>query len=224
MAIYDTYKKEVLSASLWLSENGFFGSKRGTGGNVSMRIEERDAMAITPSSVRYQSLSFEDICVVGFDLVTIEEKLAPSVEAGMHGIIYRERPDINAILHTHQIYGSIFSIINRPIPALFDEVSLHLGDIVEVIPYGISGSPDLAKNVSMRLDNGANAYIIQNHGVLTLGKTMEEALFNAELLEKAAKVYSFALMTGKKITTLPKEALEAARRKRRPDEEGVKEK
>jgi glutamate-1-semialdehyde 2,1-aminomutase len=204
MTKYESYKKNVLEASLWLSEQGYFGSHRGSGGNVSVRVNET-AMAITPSSVKYQELSSADICVVDFDLSVIEEndKLKPSVEAGMHSIIYRKRPDVNAIVHTHQIYGSVFGLINTPIPALFDEVAFSLGQMVEIVPYALSGSPDLVNNVAGKLSNNANAYIIQNHGILALGKNLDKAILNAELLEKVAHIYYLALSTGKPINTLP---------------------
>jgi L-ribulose-5-phosphate 4-epimerase len=209
MTKYENYKKNVLEASLWLSEQGYFGSHRGSGGNVSVRVNET-AMAITPSSVKYQELSSTDICVVGFDLSVIEEndKLKPSVEAGMHSIIYRKRPDVNAIVHTHQIYGSVFGLINTPIPALFDEVAFSLGQMVEIVPYALSGSPDLVNNVAGKLSNNANAYIIQNHGILALGKNLDKAILNAELLEKVAHIYYLALSTGKPINTLPESIVE----------------
>jgi ribulose-5-phosphate 4-epimerase/fuculose-1-phosphate aldolase len=209
MTKYDNYKKNVLEASLWLSEHGYFGSHRGTGGNVSVRIDEA-TMAITPSSVRYQELSVEDICVVGFDLSVIGEKskLTPSVESGMHSIIYQKRPDVNAIVHTHQIYGSVFALINTPIPALFDEVSFSLGQMVEIVPYALSGSSELANNVAGKLSNNANAYIIQNHGILSLGKNLDKALLNAELLEKVAQIYCLALSTGEPVHTLPESIIE----------------
>jgi glutamate-1-semialdehyde 2,1-aminomutase len=209
MTKYDNYKKNVLEASLWLSEHGYFGSYRGSGGNVSARINEM-ALAITPSSVKYQELSTADICVVGFDLSVIEgnDKLKPSVESGMHSIIYRKRPDVNAIVHTHQIYGSVFALINTPIPALFDEVSFALGQMVEIVPYALSGSPQLISNVASKLSNNANAYIIQNHGILALGKNLDLAILNAELLEKVAHIYYLALSTGKPVSTLPESIVE----------------
>ncbi len=208
MGAYDSYKKEVLEASLWLLGHGYFGSERGSGGNVSVRIMERDAMAITPSSLRYQDLSEDDVCVVGFDLSVIEGELKPSVESGMHGIIYNNRPDVNAIVHTHQVFGSVFALIGEPVPALFDEIAFSLGHMVDIIPYALSGSTELADNVAGRLSNNANAYIIQNHGVLTLGKTLDKALLHTELLEKAAKIYCLALSTGRKIHALPDRVLE----------------
>ena len=202
-------KKEFLEASLWLAQHGYFGSHRGTGGNVSVRIDGT-TMAITPSSVRYQELSVDDICITGFDLSLIEGKgnLKQSVESGLHSIVYRMRPDVNAVIHTHQIYGSVFAVINTPIPALFDEVSFSLGQMVEVIPYALSGSPELANNVGGKLSNNANAYIIQNHGILALGKNIDKAILHAELLEKVARIYCLALSTGKPISTLPESIIE----------------
>lgn len=204
MSQYENDKKNVLEASLWLSDQGYFGSHRGSGGNVSVRLND-NAMAITPSSVKYQDLSTDDICVVGFDNSVIEVKsgLKPSVEAGLHGIIYQKRPDVNAVVHTHQIFGSVCAVINTPIPALFDEVSFSLGQLIEIIPYALSGSPELAANVGSKLSNNANAYLIQNHGILALGKTLDKAILHAELLEKVAHIYCLALSTGKPVGTLP---------------------
>lgn len=203
MATYESDRKAVLEASLWLCEHGFFGSSRGTGGNVSARIEGDRLIAVTPSSVKYHDLSPEDICVVDLDGAVVEAKRAPSVETGMHAVIYRSRPDVNAVVHTHQIFGSVFALINHPIPALFDEVSFTLGPVVEVVPYGLSGSTDLVNNVAGKLSNNANAYIIQNHGIIALGKSLDKAMLAAELLEKVAHIYCLALSTGKSVTELP---------------------
>ncbi|HPD55911.1 MAG TPA: class II aldolase/adducin family protein [Smithellaceae bacterium] len=201
---YKTYKKEVLNAGMWLSQHGYFGSLRGSGGNVSARIDDT-TMAITPSGVKYQELSLNDICIIGFDNkeIAVKKGRKPSIESGMHSVIYQKRPEINAIVHTHQTYGSVFAILNLPIPALFDEVSWALGKIIQVVPYALSGSRELAANVGAKLSNNANAYIIQNHGILALGKTMNQALLHAELLEKAAQIYYLALSTGKPVTELP---------------------
>ncbi|HNY66919.1 MAG TPA: class II aldolase/adducin family protein [Deltaproteobacteria bacterium] len=211
--IYDGYRREVLSASLWLSEHGYFGSQRGTGGNVSVRVDGEQAMAITPSSARYQDLSAGDICIVGFDLALIEAggALKPSMESGMHSAIYRSRPDVNAVVHTHQTYASVLAVLAEPIPALFDEVSFALGQAVEVIPYALSGSHELAANVEGKVGSNANAYLIQNHGALALGRTLEKALYHAELLEKLSHVYCLALSTGRAVHTLPEPTVEMAR-------------
>ncbi len=214
MGAYDHYKTEVLEASLWLSEQGYFGSLRGTGGNVSMRVAGTDLIAITPSSMKYQEITVDDICIVRPDGALLEGTHAPSMETGMHLAVYGKRPDTNALVHTHQTYGSVFALLNLPIPLLLDEVALTLGETIEVAPYAFSGTAELALNVANTLKNNANACIIQNHGVITLGETMDKALLAAELLEKTARIYCLALSTGNPVTTLPKEIREKVRRMR----------
>lgn len=211
MSLYRRQKKEVLEACLWLAAQGYFGSKLGSGGNVSVRLEE-GLMAITPSSVCYQEMSEEDICVTGFDgsPVTVKKGRKPSIEAAMHGAIYQKRPDVKAVVHTHQTYASVFAALNMSIPALFDEVSWTLGPSIEVIPYALSGSAKLADNVASRLSNHAGAFIMQNHGSLALGNSLKQAMLYAELLEKVAHIYWMALATGKPVSTLPAEAIDYA--------------
>lgn len=209
-------RKDVLDASLWLSQNGYFGSSRGSGGNVSVRIDDK-TMAITPSGVVYRDMSNDDICIIGLDLAThhVKSNRRPSMESGMHSIIYRKRPDINAIVHTHQIYGSVFALINTPIPSLLDEVSLSLGPVIEIVPYAFSGSNMLARNVGKTVAGGANACIIQNHGIVVLGSTLDEAILHAELLEKVAHIYCLALSTGKPVTILPESSIRTIARMRK---------
>ena len=218
---YLKYKKEVRLSALWLSEHGYFGSLRGSGGNVSVRIDA-DLMAITPSGVRYSEMTDEDIFVVGLDLAVIEGKQGrkPSIEAEMHSVIYRVRPEVKAVVHTHQTYGSVFSIINTSIPALFDEVALSLGTTIEVAPYAFSGTPELARNVEAKLAGGANACIIQNHSIVAVGASVDQAVLNAELLEKVAHIYYLALSSGKQVGELPPESVRLIEMIRKPDSTG----
>ncbi len=144
-----------------------------------------------------------DICVVDFDSDLVDGNHVPSIETGMHIGIYERRPDVGAVVHTHQTYASVFALLNLSIPALFDEVTMAIGGTVDVIPYAKSGSPQLAENVKQAVGNGCNCYTLQNHGALNLGKTLDAAWKNAELLEKSAHVYHCALCTGRPITTLP---------------------
>jgi ribulose-5-phosphate 4-epimerase/fuculose-1-phosphate aldolase len=205
---YDDYRNEVLRCSQWLSEQGFFGSLTGTGGNVSLRILERDIIVITPSGKSYRDMSADDLCVLDFNLNPLEGDLPPSVEANLHLGIYQNRSDINAVVHTHQRFAGVFSVINEPIPPLFDEITLHIGDSIEIVPYAFSGTPELVKNVIGKLVNGCYCYILQNHGSLCLGSTLDNAALNAELLEKVAEIYYYALVTGREISTLPRSSLD----------------
>ena len=206
MGRYDPEKRTVLAATHWLAEHGYLG-KRSSGGNVSLKIANQDAVAITPSGRPYLKMAVEDVCVVDFDRKPLDSKLDPSIEAGMHIGVYKHRPDVKAVIHTHQTYASVLSILNRQIPALFDEIIVEIGQVVEVIPYAFSGSAGLVQNVVGELGNQCHCYLIQNHGALSLGSDMERALKNAELLENAARIYYNALASGLNIGTLPEEAV-----------------
>ena len=200
MGKYDKYKNDVLKYSQLIFKKGY---NTGTGGNVSMLIDGEKLIAITPSSREYMSLNPDDICVVDFDSSLVEGQYGPSIETNAHLSVYKNRPDVNAVIHTHQTFASIFALINEPIPALFDEVVTNIGDRIDIIPYGMSGSQELVDNIEAKLKNRCNCYILQNHGALSLGTTIERAFRNAELLEKVTHVYYYAIATGRKLSTLP---------------------
>jgi len=197
---YDDYKQQVLEYSQSLARKGYL---VGTGGNLSVRIEGEEALAVTPSNFDYLAMSLEDICIVSWDQQLIEGERKPSVETGLHTAVYQNRPDVNAVIHTHQQYASVFALINQPIPALYDEQVRFLGRSVEIVPYGPSGTGLLKRQVASKLRNHCNAYILQNHGALCLGITAERAAFNVELLEKCALTYLLALCTEKKVSRIP---------------------
>lgn len=206
MSKYDPEKKTIIEATHWLAEQGYLG-KRSSGGNISLRVANQDAIAITPSGKPYLEMAVEDVCVVDLEGNLLVGKLQPSIESGLHLGVYQHRPDVSAVIHTHQTYASVLSILNRPIPSLFDEIIVEIGQVVEIIPYAFSGSADLVQNVVAKLGNQCHGYLIQNHGALSLGSDMERALKNAELLENVARIYYHALATGMDISELPQGAI-----------------
>jgi ribulose-5-phosphate 4-epimerase/fuculose-1-phosphate aldolase len=207
----DSQKAQVLECSQWLSEHGFFGALTGTGGNISVRLPGEDRIVITPSTAAYKGLTPADMCVVDFDLKVMEGALKPSVESAMHIAVYKNRPSVNAVVHTHQIFASVFAVLHEPVPALFDEVGFAIGDVIDVVPYGLSGSPDLVANVTGKLSNNCNCYILKNHGALSLGASLEQALLHAELMEKVCRIYCYALSTGKPVNPLPEPIIDVIR-------------
>jgi L-ribulose-5-phosphate 4-epimerase len=212
---YKRIKSDVLSSCLWLSKHGYLG-RLSSGGNISVRVPGNNYIAITPSSRDYNFLDTEDICIIGFDKTPIEAHLSPSIETGMHISVYNNRPDVNAVLHTHQPFASVLSLINKPIPALFDEIVFEIGHTVDIIPYAFSGSSELAANVTEKLSNSCYCYLIQNHGVLCLGADINHAMKNAELLEHVAQIYHHALATGEKISKLPPSTIDYIAEVRQP--------
>lgn len=203
---YNSEKLTVLAATHWLANHGYLG-KRSSGGNISLRIANQDAIAITPSGRPYLKTTVEDVCIVDLDGSSLDGNLKPSIEVAMHLGIYNNRPDVKAVIHTHQTFASVLSILKQPIPALFDEIIVEIGHAAEVIPYAFSGSPELVRNVVGKLNNKCHCYLIQNHGALSLGSDMEQAMKNAELLENVARIYYHALATGLDIDTLPEDAI-----------------
>jgi len=216
MRNYDSIRREVLESSRWLAEHGYLG-RLSSGGNISVRVPGEKSIAITPSGRSYFSLDLNDICVIDFERNPLAGSLAPSIEAGMHIGVYRHRPDVNAVIHTHQPFAGTLSLINKPIPALFDEIAVEIGHIVDIVPYAFSGSRELVDNVTAKLGNACHCYLIQNHGALSLGADMPRAMRNSELLETVTRIYYQALATGEDIQTLPESAIEyfAAMRKSR---------
>jgi L-ribulose-5-phosphate 4-epimerase len=215
MSTYEPLKQQVIEICRTLVNRGFL---RTAEGNISLRIPGGTAFAITPSSYDYVKMQAKDICVLDLGLNRLEGEMKPSIESSMHAAVYQSRPDVHAIIHTHQVYASTLAVINAPIPALFDEQVRFLGRSVEIISYAPSGTSFLKNNVRKKIRNGSNAFIIQNHGVLIFGGNAERAIANMALLEKCALVYLLALCTERKVTKIPLVVREITLAKLREDE------
>jgi len=215
---YQPAKQQIVKTAQDLVRKGYL---MATGGNISMRILGQDAFAITPSNFDYMKMTPEDVCILGFDLEILEGELKPSVEAAMHGAIYQVRGDVNAIVHTHQVYASALTLIKAPIPALFDEQARFLGRSVDIIPYAPSGTGILKNKVAKHVQNHNNAYMMQNHGALIFGHDMERAVHNVEILEKCALAYLLALCSERAVSKIPLAVREIAFAKLRKDQKKV---
>ncbi len=218
MSAFEAQKKEVVETAQALVKKGFL---MATGGNLSLRIPGREAFAVTPSNYDYMKMTPQDICVLDLNLKEVESHLEPSVEAGMHAAVYQARPDVNAIVHTHQPYVSALTLIKAPIPALFDEQARFLGRSVDIIPYAPSGTGFLKRTVARHVRNHNNAFMLQNHGALVLGHDMQRAVHNVEILEKCALAYLIAICSERKISRIPLAVREIAFAKLRQDQKKI---
>jgi L-ribulose-5-phosphate 4-epimerase len=218
MGQFDSAKNLIVETARQLTKKGYL---MATGGNLSVRISGQSGLAITPSNYDYMKMLSEDICVLDFELNVLEGQLKPSVESGMHAAIYQARPDVNAVVHTHQVYASALTLIRMPIPALFDEQTRFLGRSVNIIPYAPSGTGMLANTISRHVRDHNNAYMMQNHGALVFGHDMERAVHNVEILEKCSLAYLIALCTDRKITKIPLAVREIAFAKLRKDQQKI---
>jgi ribulose-5-phosphate 4-epimerase/fuculose-1-phosphate aldolase len=197
-------KREVLAAARQMLEKGLV---TGTAGNVSRRLEpqgKRPLLAITPSSRDYNSLSPDDIQILDFNTQKVEGDLPPSVEIALHIGIYHARPDVNAVIHTHSVFATAAAVAGLSIPPILDEQVIYLGGEIKLAAYAPSGTPNLGKNAVDALGDH-NAVLLANHGAVGTGKNMTDAFHAAELLEKTARIYLYALVAGK-VATLSVEA------------------
>jgi L-ribulose-5-phosphate 4-epimerase len=218
MSSFVVQKEQVVETAQSLVRKGYL---MATGGNISLRIPGQNAFAITPSNYDYFKMIADDICIVDSTQTMIDGHLKPSVESAMHGAIYQVRPDVNAVIHTHQAYVSALTLIKMPIPALFDEQARFLGRSVDIIPYAPSGTGMLKNTVAKHVRNHNNAFMMQNHGALVFGHDMERAVHNVEILEKCALAYLLAICSERKVSRIPLAVREVAFAKLRKDQKQI---
>ena len=204
---WQNYKRSVAETARKMAELGLV---VGTAGNVSVRLDcenGRELMAVTPSGKSYDGLTQDDIVVTDFEIEPMEGDLPPSSESLLHAGIYQRRPDVRAIVHTHAIYSSVLAVSGVDLPPVIDEVVVYVGGAIEVSRYGFPGTPELADNVCDAL--GVNkAAFIANHGAVTVGETLEEALSICLLVERASQIYIMARSLGQ-VTPIPTEFVAA---------------
>ena len=180
----------------------------GSWGNISIKCHDGN-IAITPSGTNYEKSKPEDMVITDINGSVIEGKLAPSSERLMHYAIYKKRPDVNAIVHTHSVYSSVLSVTDDKIPPITEDTAMILGNGVNVSEYAITGTQELADKVVKGLDTN-NATIMKNHGAVTVGSDMERAVIAAQVLEKSAHIFILAKLCGK-VNVLPEKDVKELR-------------
>lgn len=183
----------------------------GTSGNLSMRDPESGLMVITPGSVSYHTMKLEDIMVVTLDGEIREGTRKPSSEWRMHAEIYKHRPDVNGVVHTHSPYATGFAVAHENVPVILIEMMFFLLGDVPVAAYSTPGTPELGANALAVLDR-RGACLMENHGVLAIGANLDQAHIRAVYTEDAAKICTIARMNGT-VHTMPIEEQNKMRRK-----------
>ena len=195
-------KAEVLKSALALKQNGLVSL---SGGNVTGRDPETGYLVITPSGVEYEELEPGDMVVVDIDGKVIEGKMKPSVD--MMGLLYifRHRPDINGVIHTHSPYATSFAVLGQGIPCALTTLANEVGSDVPCAPYSRPGSETIGIQVVDHIGD-SNACLLQGHGVISVGTNVRHALVAAVMCEDAAKVIYQARTMGT-VNRLPEEEI-----------------
>jgi L-fuculose-phosphate aldolase len=158
----------------------------GTWGNISNRLDEQHII-VTPSGKPYDSLVPEDMVVVNIDDLSYEGYLKPSGETSIHAAIYKDRPEINSIVHTHSLYASVIAAsMNKVLPYIAD-MAMILGSDVRVSKHAWTGSQELCETTVEGLKDRF-AVILKNHGAICIGRDMEEAFTACQILEKSCQI------------------------------------
>lgn len=182
----------------------------GPSGNLSLRDPKTGYVAITPSGILYHKLEPEDIVIVDVDQNVIDGKWKPSSETPMHTGIYRRRPEVRGIVHTHSRFATLLASLGMEIPPIHYLVPA-IGDRVPVAPYATYGTEDMARVAAEAMGNG-RAVLLDRHGVIAVGPSLEQAYVLAEIVEYAAELHYRSLPLGK-IEPLPPEEIRVLQEK-----------
>ena len=182
----------VLAASKELNDHGLV---EGSSGNLSARIDDRH-VCMTPSSIPYDDMVIDDLVVVDLDGNVVEGDKGPTSEKALHLACYRRYPEVGGVIHSHAVYATMFAVAREPIPAAIEEVAVYIGGDVPVCEYTMTGTDELGEEVASKLGDRA-AVLVANHGMVTVGPTLDKALHAARLVERTAQIVFGARMLGK---------------------------
>ncbi len=201
-------REEIVRVTRIVADRGLV---RSSDGNISVRLGE-DMFLVTPSGLYKMSMEPDDPIVVNMhgEILFGKPGLKPTSELNMHLEVYRQRPDVNAVLHAHPPFATALTIAGIPFPTDFlPEVLIALGD-VPTASYATPGTTELAESIREHIKHH-NSVLLSNHGSISVGETLEEALIALERLEHAAYTYYLTCTLGTP-NALPGEELEKLRR------------
>jgi L-fuculose-phosphate aldolase len=162
------------------------GLTTGSGGNVSIFNREKGLIALSPSSMHYRDIKPEDVVVLDLDGNVVEGTRRPSTELGMHLIVYRNRPDVNGVVHTHSIYATAVACMGWDLEPVHYMVAMA-GPVVKCSRYATYGTQELAEYALEALGS-CGACLLGNHGLLAAAPTVAHAFSTAEHLEYVARL------------------------------------
>lgn len=176
-----------------------------SGGNVSMRMPCGNFL-VTPSAMGYDTMTTEDIVLINDRGETVEGVRRPTSDKSAILYLFRHRPDVNAVLHTHQPYATAAGLVCDVLPANLVTVIDELNAPVQVAPFTPSSDEGMGI-LAVDYAGDARAVILKHHGVMAFGKDLDQALSAAVYLEEASKTYLAALATGRPVPLLSEEQI-----------------
>ena len=203
--MFDAQKKDVLNAALKLDRYGLIAL---SGGNVSWRMDSGEVL-VTPSGMIYDEMVPEDILVVDLEGNIIDGERKASVDTEALLYIYKNMPQVNAVIHTHQPYATGLGLVMDELPCNLSTMANATEGPVAVAEYGDPGSLSMGVEAVKAIGDRL-AVVLKHHGVIAVGRDLRQALFSCVYLEEAAKTVSVALSTGMPMATMTQEQIDEA--------------
>lgn len=168
-----------------------------TSGNISARDPASGLIVIKPSGVRFRDLTPENMVIVDAQGNVVEGALKPSSDTASHCYIYRQMPQVRGVVHTHSRYATAFATLGRPIPCVTTAMADEFGGAIPCGRFALIGGEEIGQVVVETLTGSASyACLLQNHGVFTVGPTVEKAVQAAVMTEDNAAIVWTALQIG----------------------------
>lgn len=194
-------KEEVAKSTLLFWKKGLSAGR--DAGDISLRDPETNLIYICPRPteelkiMNWGTITSNQIVVININNEVVDgSNLLPSLEAPMHIAIYKARLEINAIIHSHAVWSTVFAITGKNIPLVDAEMDEFLGGEVICAEYAEVATEELAKNVIEALSKNNFAALMRNHGAVCIGRDFEEAFTVSDFLEKNAKTVLFGNLLG----------------------------
>jgi len=204
----ETLRFEIYQLHLELPRNNLVAW---TGGNLSGRDLDSGLVVIKPSGIRYENLTPEHMVVVDVDGNFIEGDYKPSSDTAAHLYIYRHRPEINGVVHTHSPFATAFAAAGKAIPPVLTAISDEFGGPIPLGGYARVGGDEIGR-VLIDSIGDSPAILMKNHGVFTVGKTPEAAVKAAVMVEDVARTVFYAMQLGP-LDEIPAEEVARAHRR-----------
>jgi len=193
-----TLREDVCALHLELPKNNLVAW---TSGNLSARDPETNLVVIKPSGIKFADLTPENMVVVNIDGKVVEGEYKPSSDTASHCVIYRARPDVNGVVHTHSRYATAFAVLGREIPCVTTAMGDEFGGPIPCGGFALIGGEEIGQLVVDTLkDSHSPSCLLQNHGVFAVGKDAEGAIKAAIMTEDNAAIVWLALQTGTPLT------------------------
>ena len=195
---WDIQREELLEAAKLMLSRGLVS---GTAGNVSVRLSEssewedpeKPAFLVTPGSVSYETMTRDDLVVVNGEIEPLGGEQIPSTESLLHHAIYRARPDVESVMHSHSLFATVAAVMGRPIPPVVDELAIYVGGSVDVADYAEPATDELAEAGVAALGQ-KGACLLRHHGMCAVGTSAARALEICTLVERVAQIYFYAAL------------------------------